>query len=482
MSPCECPGMTCVKGEYLLTCCSVKMGNEGGERAAHVLQDEIRRELQKLYPSTNTNNWNISVVVIAALDSLSYAYQNHLAYQEEHAGVYWNTALRQFAIGFNRGAHHTFNFIDIGGGKGLKELTDTKLRETFSLSMASPSSPLVLPTAINSLSPVFPHCKHVFFAGCHDSGYVSFLGPYKHDRNHADKVTLIETHNTNPHYYSLGFKMTSFPGLFRSEDFPTPASRVSMSTTGITPFPMPLNGRVTPPSAHPARTASITELPRLTSPFAAAPSSVASTRIMTPSTNRAATPSASSSQASSNWVTVSKSGVPTNGKTVIDIAPTKKKAKAFIALNREGERVDIQLPKTNKLAEQSFHKKVQDQGQNFCNTCNIYGPDTCDQTDQRFLHGRADLSTDEFNVLRMKVRGLPCAYGSGCPDSNCAAGHHCRNGRNCVMTTCRFADTHHMDIVSLRRLRTDSYGCPSPQLVTDHSTAPLQEDLRRWID
>lgn len=106
--------------------------------AAHALENEIRRELQKLYPNTNTNNWKIMVVVIAAMDSLSYAYQNHLAYQDDFVGVHWNNMLRQFAIGFNRGAHHTFNFIDIGGGRGLKELTDTKLRETFSLSMATP--------------------------------------------------------------------------------------------------------------------------------------------------------------------------------------------------------------------------------------------------------------------------------------------------------------------------------------------------------
>lgn len=439
----------------MLTHCSVKMGSEGGERAAHALQDEIRQELKKLYPTANTNNWKIMVVIIAAMDSLSYAYQNHLAYHEEFAGVYWPTTLRQFAIGFNRGAHHTFNFIDIGGGRGLKELTDTKLRETFSMSMATSTSPedscsfsvayhCITNTPLNQ---VFPHCKHVFFAGCHDSGYVSFLNPYKHERSHAEKVTLIETHNTNPHYRSLGFGMTSFPGIFRSEDFPQAPLRMP-TTINTSSAPPGLNGRTTPPSVQPARTSSISELPRLTSPFAAASSSATpSTRAMTPSTT---------SQASSNWVTVSKSGVAANGKTtVIDIAPAKKKAKPFIAVNREGERVDIQLPKTNKLAEQTFHKKVQEQGQNFCNTCNIYGPDTCDQTDQRFLHGRADLSPDEFNVLRMKVRGLPCQFGSGCPDSSCAAGHHCRHGRNCTMTTCRFADTHHMDIVS-RGIPTES--------------------------
>ena len=129
------------------------MGSEGGEKAAHALQDEIRRELRDLNPGVNTNNWRIMVVVIAAMDSLSYAYQNHLAYQEEFAGVtHWPTTLRNFAIGFNRGAHHTFSFVDIGGGKGLKELTDTKLRETFSMSTHLCPSPSPRPNSFFTTS------------------------------------------------------------------------------------------------------------------------------------------------------------------------------------------------------------------------------------------------------------------------------------------------------------------------------------------
>ncbi|CAN8099631.1 unnamed protein product [Discula destructiva] len=416
----------------------VKLGSEGGEKAAHALQDEIRRELRDLYPGTNTNNWGIMVVVIAAMDSLSYAYHNHLAYNEEFSGVtHWPTAVRSFAVGFNRGAHHTFSFVDIGGGKGLKELTDTKLREMFSM--------------------MFPHCKHVFFAGCHDSGYVSFLGPYKHDRNDAEKLTLIETHNTNHHYYSLGFKMTRFPSIFRSEDFPPAPSRMNTSTINTTRAETPVNGRITPPSAYPSRTGSISDQARLASPFGAPSMTTTSQRGITSSDSRAPTPSTAAAAAAaaqnSSWVTVSKNGLPQN-KT-IDIAPAKKKQKAFYVLNRENERVDLQLPKHTPMAAQSFQARIKEQGQNFCNRCHINGPDNCDQTDQRYRHGKADLAPDEFLVLRTKVRSLPCEYGPQCPDMNCALGHHCRNGRNCTLLTCRFADTHHMDIRPYKKVFED---------------------------
>ena len=121
-------------------------------------------------------------------------------------------------------------------------------------------------------------------------------------------------------------------------------------------------------------------------------------------------------------------------------------------------------------------KRVSEQGQNFCNHCNIHGPENCDQTDQRYLHGKADLSPDEFLVLRAKVRSLPCMYGTGCPQSSCASGHHCRNGKNCTMNTCRFADTHHMDIVSLETFiwlpapRTDSLQRPYKKVFDDGTT------------
>lgn len=109
---------------------------EGGERAAHALRTHIKKHLKERYPDTNTDNWQIMVWCIAAMDGLANAYEISLSQKDGFTGINFTTALRRFAIGFNRGAHYTFNFIDVGGGRGLKlkEITDAKLRDTFRMS------------------------------------------------------------------------------------------------------------------------------------------------------------------------------------------------------------------------------------------------------------------------------------------------------------------------------------------------------------
>lgn len=113
---------------------SIKDGVEGGEKAAHALQDGIRQQLRKTYPDRDTSNWKIMAVVISSMNKLALAYQRQFGSQHEFVGVSFTTKMRLFAAGFNRGAHHTFSFVDIGSRTALKELTDTKLKETFTMS------------------------------------------------------------------------------------------------------------------------------------------------------------------------------------------------------------------------------------------------------------------------------------------------------------------------------------------------------------
>jgi hypothetical protein len=104
------------------------------------MKDAIKRELKKIYPGKNTDNWQIIVWYISALDGLASVYHNSLSHKMEYSGVNFRESLRRFAIGVNRGADYNFNFIDVGGGKDLKlkEVTDAKLRETFKMSERHP--------------------------------------------------------------------------------------------------------------------------------------------------------------------------------------------------------------------------------------------------------------------------------------------------------------------------------------------------------
>lgn len=121
-----------------LTNCPIRIkdGVEGGEKAAHALQTGIKKHLKETYPNINTESWQIMVWCIAAMDGLVHVYEMNLSQKDGFSGVNFTSAFRRFAIGFNRGAHYTFNFIDVGGGRGLKlkEITDAKLRDTFRMS------------------------------------------------------------------------------------------------------------------------------------------------------------------------------------------------------------------------------------------------------------------------------------------------------------------------------------------------------------
>lgn len=288
-------------------------------------------------------------------------------------------------------------------------------------------------------STVFPHCQHVFFAGCHDSGYVSFLSPIKHDQKDASKLTLIETYNTNANYYQMGFKMTSFPDVFRREDFPQVESLPTRVINTVSPPP--------PAPSHRPRPSSISEALQPAAPPSATP--IGQTAPANGS-HAAAPVSSPVSAPGTSWATVGKGGI-AKGQT-ISIASSRKAApkKRFYLLNMNSERVDGPLPQYNAAAERRFNERIQDQGGlNFCNQCAIFGPDSCYQRDMRHKHGDPCLSEDEFNVLLNKARNLVCKMKLECADPICPYSHHCRKGgKECLDgSACKRADTHHVDIV-----------------------------------
>lgn len=54
-------------------------------------------------------------------------------------------------------------------------------------------------------------CKHIFFAGCHDAGYLSLLTPY---RGKADRITLIKGASFHREYESLNLPVWEMPLIF----------------------------------------------------------------------------------------------------------------------------------------------------------------------------------------------------------------------------------------------------------------------------
>ncbi|KAK5117441.1 hypothetical protein LTR85_008826 [Meristemomyces frigidus] len=159
----------------------VSSSAEGGQRAAQLLDDAVKRSMR----DRGLEQCRIMVRVYANLAGLSKALaRSNLAGKEKRS-------LAPFAANFTR-SNDLFDFVDAGE---LKENADFKIRAMFRQ------------FAENA------QCKHIYFAGCHDVGYINELTPYASSR---DRITLVRTYAFHPEFNKLGMRIEDFPNIFRS--------------------------------------------------------------------------------------------------------------------------------------------------------------------------------------------------------------------------------------------------------------------------
>lgn len=159
----------------------VSSGAEGGQRAAHLLNQAVKDSLR----TRGLEHCKVMVRLYANLNGLSKALsKSKLAGPEKRS-------LSTFVANFNR-SNELFDFVDAGE---LKENADFKIRAMFRLFAEN------------------PQCRHIFFAGCHDVGYISELTPYIGNR---DRITLVRTYAFHQEFSKLGFRTETFPDIFRS--------------------------------------------------------------------------------------------------------------------------------------------------------------------------------------------------------------------------------------------------------------------------
>jgi hypothetical protein len=160
----------------------VGVGEEGGSRAVKQLIDSVKSSLRR----KGLESCEVMVRVYANLVGLSKSLcKNGLCGAEKRS-------LSSFVAGFNR-SYGLADFIDAGE---LKENADFKLK------------------AILRLYADNAQCKHIYFAACHDVGYVSDLTPY---RGNQDRFTLIRTPSLLFHkeFEKLGMNIEELHGVFR---------------------------------------------------------------------------------------------------------------------------------------------------------------------------------------------------------------------------------------------------------------------------
>jgi hypothetical protein len=159
---------------YVFSDTMIARKGDGGSDAAQRLNDEIQANLRR----KGLDDCQIMVRIYANVAGLSKALAAiGLAGNESRS-------LAPFIASFNR-TYDLTEFVDAGQ---LKENSDSKLRAMLRLYANS------------------AHCKHIYFAGCHDVGYISQLTPYL---SNSDKFTLVNTSGIRFHdeFTKLGMKI-----------------------------------------------------------------------------------------------------------------------------------------------------------------------------------------------------------------------------------------------------------------------------------
>ncbi|KAM0520542.1 hypothetical protein ACHAPE_002936 [Trichoderma viride] len=164
----------------------VSDGAEGGRTAAQLLTESIMDSLK----AKDLEHCQIMVRVYADIAGLSKTLSKARFVGPE------KRSLAPFVAGFNR-SHGLFDFVDVGE---WEETADLKLRAALNLYATN------------------PQCKHIFFAGCHDSGYIADLTTYSGIR---DRFTLVTSSDIKfqDDYKQLDMGIEKIPGLFQ----PVPA-------------------------------------------------------------------------------------------------------------------------------------------------------------------------------------------------------------------------------------------------------------------
>lgn len=182
-------------------------GANGGTRAAQLLNDSIKHSLRK----KGLDHCQTVIRVYANVAGLSKALSKVGLVGAE------SRSLAPFTANFNR----TYSLTDYVDAGEAKENADFKLRGLLNFHAEN------------------MQCKHIYFAACHDSGYVSELMKY---RGHQDRFTLLRTSGLLFHdeFTKLGLGIEELPGVFRTTGsaldamYPKPVQSVK-STAPTTP-------------------------------------------------------------------------------------------------------------------------------------------------------------------------------------------------------------------------------------------------------
>ncbi|KAI6906336.1 hypothetical protein KC318_g1884 [Hortaea werneckii] len=425
--------MVLVDGDgYVFNDDFISRGAEGGQKAAQSLKDSINRSLRW----KGLEGCQIMVRVYANLVALSKSLAKAgLAGKEKRS-------LATFAASFTQ-SNDLFDFVDAGESE---ESANFKIRTMFRQSVNN------------------AQCKHIFFVGCHDAGYIDELAPYSSDR---ERITLVGSGTFHHEFTKVGLRIENFPMLFRSTTLkggPAPqnstSENVSRVPTKSAPTAQPaknashgegettkvcgffkkgrckngkncrflhtqdspdgptenINGK--PSDSKVVREESSNE--KSSGPFNLSKLNQTDNDFM----NGHAPPPAHQNGTPTTQTAQSKSQDPLHN--LFDFATGLPQASSVptgkVPINKTGDRLDIYIEPPSPYDLDQFKHRTSKQ--KLCNDHHLAG--VCPRGSDTCPFDHSPISDGVYNALKQVAYGVPCPKKSACRRPGCLKGHCCQ--------------------------------------------------------
>ncbi|KNG44705.1 hypothetical protein TW65_08484 [Stemphylium lycopersici] len=187
--------------DYIFNDELIREKEEGGMRAARMLNDAVEKYLQQNIPKAQSAR--IIVRIYADLTNLS----KQLA-RSKVSGLE-KRSIAPFSAAFTR-TMSLFDFVDALDEEGCK----LKIREQFKIASEDTA------------------CSHIFYAACSSPAYLSQLAPFSGQR---DKITLVQGAGWNPEFHQFILNVTQFSTIFRLSELPIVAPNSKSTPSSTTP-------------------------------------------------------------------------------------------------------------------------------------------------------------------------------------------------------------------------------------------------------
>ncbi|KAJ5782332.1 Zinc finger CCCH-type [Penicillium paradoxum] len=403
----------------------LKNGSEGGIKAARELSDSVK-ELMHSTMGMQAEQCRIMVRVYANVLGLSKALAR--------AGLMGHEArsMSPFTSSFTR-AQELFDYVDAAE---KKEGSDFKIREMFRLFVD------------------LNQCRHIYFAGCHDTGYGSLLTPY---RGRGDRITLIKAAGFHREFEALDLPIRELPSVFMSTPLanskpPTGPAAASVAKfnggNGIHHISNGSNGAnaLKPVCKH---------FQKGICKFG----NGCNKQHVMPNQSLNHPPSSKHSGDSPKLLWSSPTVVGRSEDFLRSMLPLPSiKTEEFIPVNKDGERIDPYYPHPSPEAFEEYHARAKEH--KVCNSYHLSG----ECGDMSCLYDHSDVSNVIVDVLRYMLLQHPCTRAGACRSIKCYMGHLCQKpGCKAVKSwQCRF--NHNAHTLDLQTARWD---VPSDQSEID---------------